>query len=420
MKIHPTKLQGSVKIPPSKSMAHRAIICASLSAGESTITGIDYSEDIIATIEGMRALGATIVQDGSTLTICGKNMFADDKPKTVDCNESGSTLRFLVPISLVKQNNVTFLGKGNLGKRPLTPFYDIFDDQKIKYSYTKNVMDLHVEGQLGAATFELEGNISSQFISGLLFALPLLEQNSTLIITTPMESKGYIDLTLQMLDQFGIDIQNNEYQSFFIKGKQTYKSSNYQVEGDFSQAAFYLVAGAIGNDVTCTGLNTNSLQGDKVAIDFLRDMGSVIHINDDRVKIDSARLKGNTIDGAECPDIIPVMGVAASLAKGETEVINAIRLRIKECDRLMAISTELNKIGASIVENKEGMSVTGVQNFTGGYVSSHKDHRIAMSLAIATTCATSPIIIDYPECVNKSYPSFWEDYESLGGKIEWI
>ncbi len=430
VKILPSKLQGNIKIPPSKSMAHRAIICASLSSGQSTITGIDYSADIIATIEGMRAMGAEIIQDGSTLSICGANLLNPNENKIssehlnpdIFCNESGSTLRFLVPISLISQRKVRFTGKGNLGKRPLTSYYNIFDKQGINYSYEVGELNLQVDGKLSAGTFELEGDVSSQFITGLLFALPLLEANSEIIITTPLESKGYVDLTLQMMELFGVRVQNNNYQSFIIEGNQTYKATSYEVEGDFSQAAFFLVAGAIGNDVTCTGMNIQSLQGDKVALDFLREMGVDIQIDGGCICAkNSGELSAITMSGAECPDIIPVMTVAAALSTGTTDIINAGRLRIKECDRLTAISTELNKLGAIIKEGTDSMQVQGIDEFEGGCtVSSHKDHRIAMSLAMAATRCNQPIILEDPECVEKSYPSFWEDYKLIGGKVEAI
>ncbi|OOB78469.1 MAG: 3-phosphoshikimate 1-carboxyvinyltransferase [Epulopiscium sp. Nele67-Bin002] len=421
VKILPTKLTGNIKIPPSKSMAHRAIICASLSTQTSVISGVDYSADIIATIEGMRALGADIVQDGSTLTICGEKLLNGGVDnKTIFCNESGSTLRFLVPISLVSHSKVKFTGKGNLGKRPLTSYYNIFDKQNIKYSYEADNLNLQVEGKLSADKFELAGDISSQFITGLLFALPLLESNSEIIITTPLESKGYVDLTLQMMESFGVYVQNNDYKSFIIEGNQTYKATTYEVEGDFSQAAFFLVAGAIGNNVTCTGMNIKSLQGDKMAIDFLREMGVDIQIEGDCISAkNTGVLNGITMSGAECPDIIPVMSVVAALCDGETEIVNAGRLRIKECDRLTATTQELNKIGALITENVNGMKIDGVDEFSGNcMVSSHKDHRIAMSLAIAATRCKQPIILDYPECVEKSYPKFWDDYKAIGGKVE--
>lgn len=438
--IEPKKLSGAVKIPPSKSMAHRAVICAALSDGTSVIDNIDYSDDIIATIDGMKALGAEVIQEGRKLIINGENTFK----KTggiVDCNESGSTLRFLVPLSIAKGNEIKFTGRGNLGKRPLNTYYDIFDKQGIEYNYTEGVLNLEIKGELKGGEFPIEGNISSQFISGLLFTLPLLKEDSKVVITTKLESKGYIDLTLSMMEKFGIVIENNDYKEFIIRGNQTYKATNYKVEGDFSQAAFYLCAGALGNDVVCNDLDEESLQGDKECISILKRMGAVFlkefKVTKDYSKYESdnserfthenkfdaglgfgkEELRGTVIDASQCPDIIPVVTVVAALSKGETRIINGERLRIKECDRLNAICTELNKLGADITELEDGLIINGVKTLTGGKVSSHSDHRIAMSLAIASTRCIDDIILEDPDCVKKSYPHFWDDFKMLGGKI---
>lgn len=416
IKITPTKLQGKVKVPPSKSMAHRAIICASLSKKCSRIDNIEYSKDIEATIKAMEALGTKIEKYSNYLIINGSSTFSK-KECLIDCEESGSTLRFMVPISLVTENKVHFIGSGNLGKRPLDTFYEIFDNQKIKYTYQEDILDLKIEGQLEAGKFKIPGNISSQFISGLLFSLPLLNQDSVIEITSPLESKGYIDLTIQMLNTYGIKIINNNYQSFEIKGNQEYSGQDYRVEADFSQAAFYLVAGAIGNDVTLLDLNLNSLQGDKAIIGFLKQMNAVIKETPEGIKVVKADLKGIVIDGSECPDIIPVLSVACSIAKGKSEIINAKRLRIKECDRLVATTAQLNILGANITELPQGMDIVGTTQLIGGSCLTYNDHRIAMMLAIATTICKQPVIIDNKECVQKSYPSFWEDYVKLGGII---
>ena len=413
--ITPQKLQGTVAIPPSKSMAHRAIICAALAKGISKISHIDYSDDMIATIEGMRALGAQITEVPDGLEIDGTHTLTAPK-SLIDCNESGSTLRFLVPLSIANHREVKFIGRGNLGKRPLDVFYRIFDDQGIKYTYTEGVMDLEVEGKLGGGTFELPGNISSQFITGLLFTLPLLEEDSSIVITTPLESKGYIDLTLQMLERFGIVITNEDYKNFIIKGKQTYQPTNYTVEGDYSQAAFFLVAAALGNPVTSSLLDFNSLQGDKACIELLEQMGAqATYLTTDEMTMTKASLKGITVDARQYPDIIPIMTVALALSEGESRVINGSRLRIKECDRLHAIAEELNKLGADITEHEDSLTIRGVKTLRGGHVHSHHDHRIAMSMAIASTCCEEALVLSAPGCVSKSYPGFFEDFKALGG-----
>ena len=273
--IIPKRLGGSLKIPPSKSMAHRAIICAGLSKGNSIIENIEYSDDIIATINAMRALGVNIIEDKDRLIINGENIFSNDS-RVIDCNESGSTLRFLMPIALIKNGESRFLGKGNLGKRPLKTYYDIFRKQGIAYTYDEGILNTFVKGNLKADEFRVEGNISSQFISGLLFALPLLDGDSKIVITTNLESKGYIDLTLFMLDKFGIKIENLNYKEFRIKGNQSYKPFNYRVEGDYSQGAFFFAAGALGNNIVCYDLEEKSKQGDKEVLDILENMGNTL------------------------------------------------------------------------------------------------------------------------------------------------
>ncbi len=401
LEIKPKKLSGSVTVPPSKSMAHRAIICASLSNGISKLTNIDYSDDINATIEAMKSLGTVFIKHDNELIVDGNKTFTL-KNCLIDCNESGSTLRFLVPISLAKENNVRFIGKGNLGKRPITTFYEVFDKQGIRYNYSKDELDLKIKGKIRGDIFKIRGDISSQFISGFLFALPLVNGDSIIEITTNLESKSYIDLTLSMLETFGISIINHNYERFIIKGNQQYKATNYEVEGDFSQGAFFYCANYIGNDIDINGLDFKSLQGDKQCVSIIEDFKN----NDD---------KDVVIDATNCPDIIPVVCVSASLRRGKTFIKNAGRLRIKECDRLTAICTELSKLGANIREDGDTIIVVGTNKLSGGKLNTYNDHRMAMALAIASTRCEDNVIIDNKNCVSKSYPKFWEDFSNIGG-----
>lgn len=406
IKIYPKPLSGQIKIPPSKSMAHRAIICGALAVGVSRIYNVDASDDISATITAMETLGAVIKTKTEYLEINGisQEILASKSkmPKTIDCNESGSTLRFLIPIALRTSGTTRFIGKGNLGKRPLTTYHDIFENQGIRYNYWENMLDLTISGALRPGNYQLRGDISSQFISGLLFVLPLLDDDSTIIITTELESKAYVDLTLEVLNDFGISITKTQDNTFTIKGNQTYQSRDYRVEGDYSQSAFFLSANALGSHVEVIGLKENSSQGDRVVIALLKQLSLV----DKQVMIDAS----------ECPDIIPVLTVVAALRRGTTKIVNARRLRIKECDRLHAIAAELEKLGAKITEGLDYLTVQGARTLKGGVeVWSHNDHRIAMSLAIAATVCESPIILKDPECVAKSYPHFFADFKALGG-----
>ncbi len=416
--IKPKTLSGNVRIPPSKSLGHRGIISASLSKGISKISNVQFSKDIVATLDIMEQLGAEIKKHEDELIIDGRFMFTNIKKNmTLRCNESGSTLRFLIPIALVKEGSYIFDGKGKLTTRPLTSYYEIFDEKGISYSTTEGGLPLSVNGKLQSGAYRLRGDISSQFITGLLFALPLLEGDSEIIITTELESKAYIDLTIDVLNNFGIDIDNQDYKTFKIKGNQSYSPGDFYIEGDYSQGAFFLVAGAIGCDIKCNGLRADSLQGDKAIISILRQMGCSIEEKDGYIKALPSKTKGIDIDVSQCPDLVPILGVLGSLSEGTTRILNAKRLRIKECDRLNATALELNKLGARITELEDSLIIEGVDGFTGGQASSHNDHRIVMALAMAATRASDNVVIESPMAIEKSYPKFFNDYIKLGGDL---
>ena len=410
--IKANRLTGEVTPPPSKSILHRYIIASSLAKGISKIENISYSDDIIATIEAMEKLGAKIEKKDNYLLIDGSKTFDKkylNNNAEIDCNESGSTLRFLFPLSIVKKNKISFKGKGKLFKRPLNPYFEIFDKYKIKYSYI-NENEILLDGELKSGKYEIDGNISSQFITGLLFSLPLLNENSKIIIKGKLESSSYIDITLDCLNKFGINIIKNSYKEFIIKGNQNYKSGDYEVEADYSQVAFFLVANSIGSNIKINGLNTNSLQGDKKIIDFIS-------------QIDNWNKEEKLIlDGSETPDIIPILSLKACTSKKEIEIVNIARLRIKESDRLKATVKELSKLGFDLLEKEDSILINSRKDFNKinnslVYLSSHSDHRIAMTIAIALTCYNGEIILDNLDCVKKSYPNFWEVFLLLGGKI---
>ncbi|MDK6232661.1 3-phosphoshikimate 1-carboxyvinyltransferase [Aerococcus sanguinicola] len=424
LQIQAKPLAGAVHIPPSKSLAHRAIIAAGLAQGESQVTNVQLSDDIQATIEAMQSLGAEIklTEAGDQrvdLSICGGNP-SKSASRLIDANESGSTLRFMIPIASLFPGQTHFVGRGKLGSRPLDPYEKIYNEQGLFYeNLSDGALDLRVEGKLQAGAYQLAGNISSQFITGLLYTLPLLEGDSTLQITGPLESVGYIHLTLDILERYGIEIDYQaEDQCFQIKGNQAYQAADYQVEGDYSQAAFFLCAGALGNDVWVKGLAQSSQQGDQEIIPFLKKLGARVKNQDGGIQILAQGLEGDCeLDGSQCPDVIPVLALTACLAKGETQIKNLARLRIKESDRLAATQEELSKLGANIQVLGDSLVIQGVDQLQGACrVSSHKDHRIAMMLAIASTVCQEAIIIEDADSVSKSYPYFWEDFASLGGE----
>jgi 3-phosphoshikimate 1-carboxyvinyltransferase len=422
--IKPSKLTGEMRIPPSKSISHRAIICGGLSEGPSNIKNIIFSDDIIATLEGMKSFGVKVEgieedpESGTNnVSIMGRKRLKLLN-RVIDCKESGSTLRFLIPMAGLLGDEVIFTGRGKLVERPLETYYKIFREQDIEYKNDNGKLPLSVRGTLKPGTFRVKGNISSQFITGLMFVLPLLEGDSRIEITTELESKGYVDLTIEALKKFSIEIENNDYKEFFIRGNQKYINKDYRVEGDFSQAAFWIVAGTIGSSIKCTDLNINSLQGDRVILDIVKEMGGTISADSNIIEISPSRTKGTIIDAAQCPDLVPVLAVLGALSSGITKIINAERLRIKESDRLRAIATELNKLGGDVRELEDGLIIKGKENLKGGVVDSWNDHRIAMALAIASIKCTEPVTITNSDAVKKSYPQFWRDFVKLGGEID--
>ncbi len=420
VKINPSRLVGKVKVPPSKSFAHRAIISAFLSGGECTVKNLNPSEDILATLDCIGALGGKIEFDENR-GIATFSGFRKRRAKKIvlNCRESGSTLRFFIPIALALYDRVEFTGKGRLMERPQKPYFDIFD--KLGITYKMNKTRLTVEGSLKSGDFAVDGSISSQFITGLLFALPLLDGDSRISIKGGLSSKGYIDITLDVLKKHGIKIENNNYQEFIVKGNQNYIPKNYSVEGDFSQAAFFLVAGALGCDVTCMGLRENSLQGDKKILDILKECGAEVQQEGiSKFKaLCTPKMHGICVDADEIPDLVPILAVLFSFVKGESRIINAGRLRIKESDRLAAITAELTKLGANIKEDGDSLIISGVQVLGGAKCDSHNDHRIAMAVAVAACRCEGPVEIDgATTSVKKSYPNFFKDYKKLGGKVK--
>ncbi len=407
VEITPKLLKGSVIAPPSKSQAHRLLICSALAKGTSRVSNISLSKDIIATISALEAIGAKININADVATINGIDIV--NSTAKINCNESGSTLRFIIPIVTALGINTEFFGEGKLPERPITPYLLELTKNGVTFNYN-NTMPFSVSGGLSAGEFIIDGGISSQFITGLLFALPLLNGNSQIILTSKLQSKPYVDITIDCLSKFGVEIVENE-NGYFIKGNQVYKPCDTSVEGDFSQAAFFYVASAIGNNIQILNIFEQSFQGDKKIIEIISSIGYNKNTN---------LLKPFKIDASDIPDIVPILTVLASFCEGTSEIFNVARLRIKESDRLASISKCINEIGGNVIAEADKLIITGVKSFNGGTVDSFNDHRIAMSMAIAATRCTKPLTILNAKCVEKSYPNFFEDYKKLGGEFNVI
>jgi 3-phosphoshikimate 1-carboxyvinyltransferase len=417
IQLFPSNLNGEIKSPSSKSLSHRALICAALSKGKSIIKNIIYSDDITATIEALELIGAKFEKTDNTITVLGvKRLKAPSKE--VDCNESGSTLRFLIPLFSLSDKKVIFTGAASLINRPQTIYQEIFKQDNNIFEINNN--EILVKGSIKPREYSIKGNVSSQFFSGLMFALPLLEEDSTIIVDGKLESKSYIDLTISILEEFGIKIVELE-NGYFIEGNQTYQSATYTVEGDYSQAAFHLVGGTLSGLVKVNDLSHNSKQGDKAIIDFLKQMKSKIIYMENGYITELSNTKGTTIDLADCPDLGPIITLLACLSEGKSKIINISRLRLKESDRVFSTVSTLKALGANIKSTKNEILITGKPSLKGGVtVDSFNDHRIAMMLSMAVLSCEKEIILTNANAVTKSYPGFFKDYKSLGGKYKTI
>lgn len=413
VKFSPFVPNGTVNVPPSKSDVHRAIICAAMANGVSRISPVALSNDIKATIGCIKALGADAVLENNVLTVDGTNMYKN-KTALLDCGESGSTLRFFIPIAAVGNINATFVGKGKLPQRPIGIFTEALPKAGTVCK-TEGGLPLEIKGQLKSGIFEIPGNVSSQFITGLLLALPILEGDSEIVLTSPLESVGYIAMTIRTMKQFGVNIQATE-KGWHIKGGQSYKTCDYTTDGDWSQAAFFMVLGAVSGKITVKGVAKDSTQGDKKCAEILARFGAKVTQLDNEVTVEKGKLKAITIDASQIPDLVPVLSVCAAFAEGTTKIINAERLRIKECDRLKATAELLNNLGGKVKELSDGLEITGVSSLKGGNVNGYNDHRIVMSAAVCAARSDEDITATFAMSINKSYPDFYIDYNSIGGK----
>jgi len=417
--IKPSKLNGNVGVVSSKSLSHRYVIAAGLAKGISNVYNVLDSEDLDATKKALEGLNVEFKDE--KVIASGFKVVSND----VYCKESGSTLRFMIPIYMLQKDKVVFHGEGRLVDRPIGVYESLFRDKGLGFTYLNepHYLPLEVKGKLKGGHYPLIGNVSSQFVSGLLFALPLAKEDSTIELLTPLSSKGYVDMTLDTLEKFGIKY-TWEDRLIHIPGNQKYTPKMVTVEGDFSQAAFWLVAGTINKHqlpLSLKNLNPNSKQGDKIIVDMLSKMGAYVYFQKDlkQYVVYPRKTKAITIDVDPNPDLGPILMVLAALSEGETHFINCRRLKIKESDRLQAMYEILTQLGVEMKITDDEAWIKGQDSFKGNLTfDSYGDHRIVMAIAIASLRAEGPLTILNAEHVSKSYPTFFEVFKSLGGIVD--
>lgn len=413
--VAPAKIKGQIQAIASKSHAHRLLICAALSNGETGVACETLSEDIAATSSCLNALCASVTYSDGSFTVIPRENTAGSA--VLDCKESGSSYRFLLPVACALGKPCTFLLGGRLPERPMDALWSVLENHGINIS-GKNEAKLIVSGRLSPGLYTVPGDVSSQYITGLLFALPLLCGDSKIRITGPLESKGYIDITLAVLKQFGVNIKMSG-KTITVKGNQKYSSpKTLSVQGDWSNSAFWLCAAAAGGSVTVSGLSPLSAQGDKAVCEILRRFGAAVFESENAVTVSKAPLKGVEIDASKIPDLVPALSVAAAAANGKTVIRNAGRLRFKESDRLLSISETLLALGADVAVTDDKLIISGVGKLHGGHVNSFGDHRIAMMAASCCAICQNSVVIENAESVAKSYPAFFSDLRKLGAQIK--
>ena len=413
----PAEISGKIKAISSKSDAHRLLICGALADAPTKVHCNVMSKDISATVDGLKNMGAEIKVDGDIITVT-PNKF--NEKAELDCGESGSTLRFLLPVVSALGIDTTITGHGRLPERPISPLKEEMERMGVVF-HNGSKFPLHLTGTLQAGEYEILGNVSSQFITGLLFALPLLDGDSQIKLIPPVESRSYLNITLSALRKFGIEIEEQE-NLYIIKGNQKYISpKEITVDGDWSNSSFFLCAGALSEKgVTVADLDINSPQGDKAILDILRKMGADVKVNGTEIAVKKNELKGITVDAGDIPDAVPIISVVASACDGETRIINAGRLRIKESDRIKSVVDMLTAVGGKVEETDDGMIIYGGAELNGGTVEGSNDHRIVMSASILSSICKSDVTITDYKAVEKSYPHFFKGFNKMGGNANVI
>lgn len=411
-----TVLSGTLDIISSKSDVHRCIICASLSDKPTKIRFVGLSKDILTTVECVKMLGARAEFTDGCITVIPCNRERIMQGLTLDCAESGSTARFLLPIASAVCKNVTLTGSGRLPERPFLPLCESLKQGGAEFSSDKLPINVSKNVSRGGR-YEIPGNISSQYISGLLLMLPLFKEGGEVVITTPLESAGYVDMTVDTMTKFGIEIEKGE-NSYRVLPNQNYKSPEYiRAQGDWSSAAFWLCADALGANAVVSGLDENCPQGDRKVVEILEKFGAKKIVTNDGIIIEAGRLHGIEIDASNIPDLVPVLSVVACGARGKTRIYGAKRLRLKESDRLETTADFLTRLGADVTVTDDGLEIVGKGKLDGGTVFGHNDHRIVMASAICSLICKSQVIIEGAQAVEKSYTTFFADFDKLNMRM---
>lgn len=413
------EIGGAIAAPPSKSMAHRAVLCAALAKGTSHIRNLEFSKDIAATLAAAGQLCARVTTGENDAVVEGLGQFRPVSAP-VDCCESGSTLRFLIPLASLTGQEITFVGRGRLMERPQSVYEELYRAKGLRFEQTSS--GLTVEGLLSSGDYTLAGNVSSQFISGLLFATPLMEAPSTIEVRAPFESRSYVDLTTDAMQKFGVKVsvraRKDGSATYKVAAPQHYAAADMDVEGDYSQAAFLAVLGSTVGGITITGLPSGSHQGDRVILDILKQCGAKFERSGSHVTFHRSLLKAVEIDLADCPDLGPVLIALGCFCSGTTIIRNAGRLRIKECDRIAAMQEELAKMGGTVKADGDTLTIEGCAlHKPTAPLNGHNDHRIVMAMAVAALAAGQPAVIEGANAVNKSWPDFFEVIKGLGAHV---
>jgi len=407
--VYPSEPGGKIAAPASKSEMQRAVAAAAIAEGRSTILNPSFCDDSMAAISMARSLGAMVTVKKDSVTIEGGL-----KPVSgnLNCGESGLGIRMFTPIAALTGKKIVLTGKGSLLKRPVSTIEHALMELGVSVKSNNGLLPIEVSSKLTGGSTVIDGSLSSQFLTGLLMALPAAEKDSVIRVEN-LKSRQYIDITLKILEQFAVDVENSGYSEFRIRGRQKFTPANVTIEGDWSGAAFLLCAGAIAGGVSVTGLNTRSLQPDMAVMEAIKKAGAGITENNGAVTVTAAPLKGFTFDATGCPDLFPPLAALAMYCSGETVITGASRLAHKESDRGAVIKSELGRLGGVIELDGDRMVITG-SPVKGGEADSHGDHRIAMACAIAALGAAGPVTIEHAESVDKSYHEFFDDIRALG------